>query len=275
MSKRINTSYVSDPSIQQPFTTKSLDFLQDGILEITNGIIKNMIQNRGFTYSASVPYLVAKGTGAYDRYYFFDGELYRALGLNSNLYAHIDTSADATADPLLFSDNVNRDVHNNRYLTINATAAGSLFALADVVDISPPTLHYSQNFCNGTNHIGVTSFIANFNNTIVDPAGYYNTTNGKIQPTTSGTYEITYKAILKENGGFANCWGNTQINKNGVLSGYFLDRKNVTTSTDWVTFGGSMIVEANGTTDYFEIYVGFTSACNLDLYGGVTVRKLK
>lgn len=136
--KRINTSYVSDPTIQQPFTTKSLDFLQDGILEITNGIIKSMIQSKGFIYSASVPYLVAKGAGIYDRYYFFDGELYRAAGFN-NLYAHINTFADAVADPLLFSDNINRDVHNNRYLTINSTATGALFAMANVVDIITTT----------------------------------------------------------------------------------------------------------------------------------------
>lgn len=137
--KRINTSYVSDPTIQQPLTTKSLDFLQDGILEITNGIIKNMIQSRGFIYSASVPYLVAYGTGIYDRYYFFDGELYRATGVNNLPYAHINTSADAVADPLLFSDNVNRDVHNNRYLTFNVLPTGALFALADVIDIVTTT----------------------------------------------------------------------------------------------------------------------------------------
>lgn len=139
MSKRITTFHVSDPTIQQPFTTKSLDFLQDGILEITNGIIKNLIQRRGLVYSASVPYLVAKGTGIYDRYYFFNGELYRATGVNNLPYAHINTSADAVADPLLFSDNVNRDVHNNRYLTINNTSSGALFAMADVIDVITTT----------------------------------------------------------------------------------------------------------------------------------------
>lgn len=135
MSKRIKTSYVSDPTIQQPFTVKSLDFLQDGVKEITNGVVKSMIQCAGYTYSTSVPYLVAYGTGVYNRYYFFNGELYLAQGSSSNLYAHIDTTPDATADPLLFSDNVNRNVHDNRYLTINATSSGALFTMADVIDI--------------------------------------------------------------------------------------------------------------------------------------------
>lgn len=139
MSKRINTGYVSDPTIQQPFTTKSLDFIQDGVLEITNGIVKHMIQSYGLTYSTSVPYLIAYGTGVYNRYYFFNGELYLAQGSSASLYAHIDTTPDGTADPLLFSDNVNRNVHNNRYLTINAISTGALFAMADVINIIDKT----------------------------------------------------------------------------------------------------------------------------------------
>lgn len=50
---RINTSFIVDPNIQQPFTGRSLKFLQDSV---ENQLAYALIGLIGESYSAAIPY---------------------------------------------------------------------------------------------------------------------------------------------------------------------------------------------------------------------------
>lgn len=196
--KTINTSFVLDPSIQQPLTTKSLDFLQSGNKQALAIICRNIIKNHGLTYSATVPYYlsgpmsspIVPFTG--DGTVFFNDEIY-ILQENtaSALYAIIDTTPDATADPLLFSDLVNRNVHNNRYLTFTNTLAGSLFAVSAIVDVSIPVTLLKPLIAYATSVPATaisSSITVKFNNEETDAGSINNTTTGAITPAKLGNY---------------------------------------------------------------------------------------
>jgi hypothetical protein len=188
--KNINTSFVSDPSIQQPFTTKSLDFLQSASKQVIATICRNIVKNHGLTYSATVPYQLSQSTGLVsfttDGAIFFNDEVYiLEENASSALYATIDTTADATADPLLFSDLVNRDVHDNRYLTFTNTLAGSLFAVADIVDVSNPVAPFAPLIAYATSVPAVaisSSYTLLFNNEETDASNINNPATGAITP---------------------------------------------------------------------------------------------
>jgi len=138
--KKIDVSQIVDPSIQQPFTGLSLDFLQEGNKQMIFAICQNIIKSHGLTYNVAVPYLISATSNAgfpSDGIVFFNDELYiMRENVASLTYAVIDTTPDTVADPLLFTDNVTRNVHNNRYLEFTNTLSGSLFAIADIIDIT-------------------------------------------------------------------------------------------------------------------------------------------
>lgn len=134
--KKINIGFAADPTPQQPFTVYSLDFIQKGIQEQVLPLARHLIQLAGLSYSSSVPYLICPDVSPFDSYILFGGELYHANENVSSLqYALIDTTPDSVADPLTFTDNVARNVHNNRYLTYSASATGALFDVNNIVNI--------------------------------------------------------------------------------------------------------------------------------------------
>lgn len=132
--KRIYTGFAADPSPQQPLTTKGLDFLQDANKEMIQAICQNFIASNGYVYSSTVPYLITSNTS---NYYFFNGELYLNIGTAVSAYFHIDNTPDGTADPLLFTDFINRNVHNDRYLYSDGINSSVLFLASAIVDVSP------------------------------------------------------------------------------------------------------------------------------------------
>lgn len=136
--RKIDVSQIVDSNIQQPFTGLSLDFLQTGEKQMIFAICQNILKSKGFAYSATVPYLISPTSNAgftSDGIIFYGGELYiMRENVASLQYTVIDTTPDATADPLLFTDNVSRNVHNNRYLTFSASATGALFDFNNIVD---------------------------------------------------------------------------------------------------------------------------------------------
>ena len=133
---RINTAFAADPSPQQPFTTTTLDFLQDGIKDQVRMICRSMIRQAGFTYSSVVPYQMYNGGGS-GRYIFFDDELYfmQAPAGGNNIGVLI--IQQGTGDPITFTDNVARAVLNIRIIDPQTGTLGSgLFDIGDIVDIN-------------------------------------------------------------------------------------------------------------------------------------------
>jgi hypothetical protein len=274
--KTINTSFVSDPSIQQPLTTKSLDFLQSGNKQALAVICRNIIKNHGLTYSASVPYQLS---GAMispivpfvgDGTIFFNDEIY-ILQENTagGTYATIDTTPDGTADPLLFSDLVNRNVHNNRYLTFTNTLAGSLFALADTVDVSVPVALFKPLIADATSVPSTaisSSLTVKFNNEETDAGSINNISTGAITPAKLGNYLMS----VNLSGSLAAAGSSIEpvtvyIYKNGAshkLVGQITADKLGGSSAGFFT--GSFGVVVSNVTDVFTVVI--VNACTTQAF---------
>jgi hypothetical protein len=271
--KNINTSFVSDPSIQQPFTTKSLDFLQSASKQVIAVICRNIIKNHGLTYSASVPYQLSgpmvspivpfNGDGTV----FFNDEIYILQENTSGAtYATIDTTPDGTADPLLFSDLINRDVHDNRYLTFTNTLAGSLFAVADIVDVSVPVALFKPLIAYATSVAGVTAsstLTVKFNNEEADANNINNTSTGAITPAVLGNYLMSVN--LSGNlaaAGSASETVTVSIYKNGVSHKLVGQFKADTDRT--LFFTGSFGIVVGNIADVFTVVID--NACTTQTF---------
>jgi len=273
--KTINTSFVSDPSIQQPLTTKSLDFLQSGNKQALAVICRNIIKNHGLTYSASVPYLLSGpmfspivpfvGDGTV----FFNDEIY-ILQENtaSATYATIDTTPDGTADPLLFSDLVNRNVHNNRYLAFTNTLAGSLFAISAIVDVSIPITLLKPLIAYATSVPSTaisSSLTVKFNNEETDAGSINNTSTGAITPAKLGNYlmSVNLSGSIAAPGASASETVTVSIYKNGVF--YKLVGQINADTYKTVFFTGSFGVVVGNVSDVFTVVI--VNACTTQTFG--------
>ena len=136
--KRIDTTQETATS-WSPFKVESKAFMQDANKEMVQSLCRNIISSRGLTYSTTVPYGISGFDAPFgsDGAIFFNGELYiMKQNISSALYAYIDTTANAVADPTTFSDNTTHYIHKDRYLNFTNTLAGSLFAVSSIIDAS-------------------------------------------------------------------------------------------------------------------------------------------
>lgn len=129
--KKIDTSQIVDPTSQQPFTGKSLKFLQDAIIEVVGANSKAII---GKDYSSSVVYVLSGcekvGTVISGGYIFYNGEVYIMNGANTAAYANVPVIKfqqpyDSSIDPVFFSDGVNKYVHELPQFYIDDGVSGS------------------------------------------------------------------------------------------------------------------------------------------------------
>jgi hypothetical protein len=184
--KKIDVSQIVDPSIQQPFTGLSLAFLQEASKEMTYALCRNIIKSKGYTFSPTIPYKISAdnyGGITGDGFIFYGNELYRStedtIGLD---YALIDTTPDVVADPVLFTDSVNRNVHNNRYLTYSMSPIGALFAMANVIDVTGITYKVADEY------VLLTQFTTSLT--------YSNLTGLTYTTTKAAKYEIELKGTI-------------------------------------------------------------------------------
>lgn len=150
---RIYTGFVSDPNIQQPFTAKSLDFVQDSVKEQVKAVCYGKIGGSlagyqqvtggaiisGCNYSGS-------GNTIYNGFILWQDELYYfpgAMGLLSYTNVPVvvlDEYNDVSIDPVEFSDNVFRSVHKVRRLKVVDQVSGSgLFDLSKLQGVIKET----------------------------------------------------------------------------------------------------------------------------------------
>lgn len=146
----IITTSILDPSIQQPFTGPSLDFLQNATKEQSAAFARGMI---GDFYNSAIAYILhgvnPYGTNQYkEGYIFWNGEVYYCPGKSTTTaFANvpvltITVTNDATADPTIFSDLVPRNVHNVRRLIMSDAVSGSgTFDLSDAVILNKWTAY--------------------------------------------------------------------------------------------------------------------------------------
>lgn len=131
---KIDTTQIVDPTSQQPFTGRSLQFLQEGLQDALNSLGRCLA---GADYNNSTVYVLngLEMTGANDDiangYAFYNQELWLVEGA-TNTAAFIDgvvliqsTPIDPAYDPVVFSDGVPKNVHNIRRLKIVDQNPGS------------------------------------------------------------------------------------------------------------------------------------------------------
>lgn len=133
--KILNTSDISS-SVAMPIKSGTLQFIQDAHKEALNGLIKNIIDTpvvdtiyilSGCVNSLTAPnYNISAGVLYVNGEVFdFDGAIFTTSGLQK-AYARIETTQYVTnADPVQFTDGVNRNVHNIRKIVIENTITSS------------------------------------------------------------------------------------------------------------------------------------------------------
>jgi hypothetical protein len=139
---KIVTNSVVDPSIQQPFTTKSLDFLQSKDIVFADSIARNIAP---YDYDLGLPIVLSgceRTVGAPNTYFngfiYWDHEIYAFDGGNVTITTtdsfRVVITNDATADPLTFTDGIARNVHNIRKLeVVDTSVGGTLFDYSSLV----------------------------------------------------------------------------------------------------------------------------------------------
>lgn len=163
----IDTSQISDPTTEQPFTGPSLAFLQAATADAILGLAQGMV---GISYSASTPYAIqgmlftgsqSAPTSIFGGYILYNGELFKCAGHGGsftigNQFSVIVTQG--TPDPLTFSDGSTKSVHNIRQLQILDTATAGLFTLANVVYIQAGNINNATIINSWTNFKTVQFF---------------------------------------------------------------------------------------------------------------------
>lgn len=146
---RIDTSNVSDPSLLQPFTANSLDFIQDANKEMITGLCKHIIATNNLSYSSSIPYRLYNVTGT--DYVFFNDELYTMSNPGGSTNIAVLTTTYPAYDPTLFSDGITSfNVHGQRNLVqTNGTLGTGLFDLVDIVELGKPIQSTISTYLNG------------------------------------------------------------------------------------------------------------------------------
>ena len=148
--KQIDTTQVVDPSTLQPFTVKSLKFLQDAKAEDDAGIIEALIRTNTGAYSTTTPYVISgcvvsdSNKDVTDGKIFYNGKFYEVTGVNgtTNVAQFILTKTqDATADPLTFTDGTNKNVHDIYKYVATDVASGGDFDATDLVSIYTNTVN--------------------------------------------------------------------------------------------------------------------------------------
>lgn len=138
--QKIDTTQIVDPTSLQPFTGRSLEFLQDSLDIDKAGIIKAFITQTVGSYSLTVPYVISgcvvsdSGKDVTAGEIFYGGKFYETTAVNgtTNVARFILTKTqDATADPVDFSDGASKNVHDiYKYVPTDVGSGGDFTSAA-------------------------------------------------------------------------------------------------------------------------------------------------
>lgn len=200
---------------QMPVKKGTLKFLQDSYTEITATTLKALI---GASYSPTVMYVLSGSTNSATAptyaiiagSVFFNGEIFNVIPSsftvgagNVAVFSLVQTQYTTDADPVTFTDNTARNIHNIRQVQVSQGASGSgLMDYSQAFFLSfaiPPQLSLTgagSAVVSGTYPtLTVTVPITGLTNPILG-AGTYNVGN---VPATSTDYPIVFAAISTAN----------------------------------------------------------------------------
>jgi hypothetical protein len=263
--KTILTTSISDPNIQQPFTGKSLTFLQDNLADVADGISKFLVGDRNYTTSDFYVVSGLRDTGTPPVYaiaegwIFYNGELYYCSGYAGNpandVIGTITTTYDATIDPVTFTDGVARSVHQVKTIVLSDGVLGS--GDIDYVDLifSQDGFYrmFAQGEYSGSTAAGAT--VTPLSSSELDPNSWLNGATGRFTPLKAGYYEVNAHFRISVPVAAAVMTSVMFISKNGssvqTVGGMVGD---VGYDNNRYAFN-SHIVYMNGTTDYLELTI--------------------
>lgn len=154
MPKLIKTNSIVDPAIQQPFTGKSLAWLQQWGEDSTFYLVRSMLGDANYTAGAfAVQGVRNTGTNPVvnisNGAILYAGEFFVCDGLSTTLtganvvIANVVETFDGTIDPITFTDGVPRSVHSVRKIVLTqgltGTGAFDYSTIVFIQDVSPKT----------------------------------------------------------------------------------------------------------------------------------------
>ena len=141
--KRIDTTQIVDPIVKQPFTGRSLKFLQDAKAEDIAAIIKAFVISNVGSYSLTTPYVIsgclvtAAGANVSAGEIFYGGQFFETTAIagatNIPVQFILTKTQDAIADPVEFTDNSFKNVHDIYKYIATDTAIPQIFEATDFV----------------------------------------------------------------------------------------------------------------------------------------------
>ena len=134
--KKIDISKIVSPTSKQPFTANSLKFKQDYDAENYAALVKAFITQSTGSYSLITPYVISGCvlSGTYNitaGEIFYGGSFYNVTALSSSINPIrliLATTFDVTADPLTFTDGVDKNVHEIYTYVSTDVATGGILA---------------------------------------------------------------------------------------------------------------------------------------------------
>lgn len=137
---KIDTTQATDPLKRQPFSVKSLNFLQNATLDAVFGVAAalvgdSLVGTKGYIFLGCAD----SGTVIDNGYFLYQGEIYQFTGGNYSAYSNTrvviaDTTNDMSVDPITFTDSSTGYVHKVRKLKLADQVSGTgLFDWADAI----------------------------------------------------------------------------------------------------------------------------------------------
>ncbi len=170
--------------------------------------------------------------------------------------------------------NVGAGLHATNYAAIQALVNGTLdntniAALAAIAKskIKATGAFSAYKSANQTGIVTATNTKVTFNTKEFDVDSWFDsTTNSRYTPLVAGYYRLNVQVY----------WVTLPVSTNGILmiykNGAEHKRLDLSIAPEGgaLSVGGTVNVQANGSTDYFEVYVFQNSGSNKDLTGGVS-----
>jgi hypothetical protein len=252
--KNINTSFVVDPLVRQPFTALSLAFLQSSRDENLAAIVKALIISNKGAYSLTAPYVIS-GCVVSDTFkdvtageIFYGGKFYTTTAVNgtTNTARFILTKTqDLTADPLTFTDSTVKNVHDIYTYVPTDVASGGDFTAIDLDSVYTTSTDYE--WLNATPTVDWTV------------PGTVNTNVNAFQSRKNKSNDFEFRGTIKPASTFAT---NTILTLTGANIPYTIRkfRANILDTTK----SGIITIFTDGTVDYTGSSIDVNDFLSLD-----------
>ena len=216
-------------------TTITLDFAVSSVQDIL--VTVNAVVQSYDNYSVSGTTLTLGGTLNNDRVEI--------------LYVGRTFQTVSPAVGTVTNDMLSGSIANSKLANSSITLNGSAVSLGGSATVGGDNKPYFKVALSSTqNNVGTGQTKITFNHRLIDPDSVFDTTNHRFLPTTAGKYFFHTNARLYSSD--TNSSMSLYLFKNGSEIDRLTEQRH--TGQSYSVLVGSSIQEANGSSDYFEIY---------------------